>query len=90
MLVFRYPFTPNQEVPLPDWQTYLKRTASEILYQQTPEKLLSVRERLYELIIHGIPSEEIFKVFFFLCYTYIVTLVHKEKKWGYALLNSLL
>lgn len=52
----------NQSVVIPDWQLYIGDTAKQILSQQTPGKLLEVRSMLYELIVHGIPTNVIFKV----------------------------
>ncbi|BES93731.1 Replication factor C subunit [Nesidiocoris tenuis] len=57
----QYPFTPGQTVTEPDWQVYLRETAKIILSEQTPKKLMDVRGRLYELLIHGIPTDVIFK-----------------------------
>lgn len=45
----------------PDWQTYCERTADLILSEQTPARLLAVRGRLYELLVHAIPAALIFK-----------------------------
>ncbi|XP_075215185.1 replication factor C subunit RfC38 isoform X2 [Lycorma delicatula] len=59
--VQQYPFTKDQEIAEPDWQVYLRETAKSILAEQTPKKLLEIRSRLYELIVHGIPTEIIFK-----------------------------
>lgn len=59
--VQQYPFSVNQDIPTLDWQAYLKETATQILHEQTPQNLEKVRERLYELIGHGIPSDIIFK-----------------------------
>lgn len=52
----------KQSVVIPDWQLYIGDTAKQILSQQTPGKLLEVRSMLYELIVHGIPTNVIFKV----------------------------
>jgi hypothetical protein len=60
----RYPFQPDQKVAAHDWEIYLKDTAKMIVLEQSPQKLLQIRSRLYELMIHGIPSEVIFKVRF--------------------------
>lgn len=62
ILKYRYPFDVKQSVVIPDWQLYIGDTAKQILSQQTPGKLLEVRTMLYELIIHGIPTNVIFKV----------------------------
>ncbi|UJR25849.1 hypothetical protein I4U23_007199 [Adineta vaga] len=53
--------TNDQEIIEPDWEIYLRDTARMISVQQTPQRLLEVRERLYELIAHCIPPEIIFK-----------------------------
>lgn len=60
--IFRYPFDKNQKIVEPDWQNYICETANVILKEQTPQNLLNVRSRLYELLCHGIPTELIFKV----------------------------
>lgn len=61
-LIRRYPFDVKQSLVIPDWQIYIGDTAKQILSQQTPAKLLEVRSMLYELIVHGIPTNVIFKV----------------------------
>ncbi|KAL4399167.1 Replication factor C (RF-C) subunit [Malassezia pachydermatis] len=45
----------------PDWQTYCERTADLIVSEQSPARLLEVRGRLYELLVHAIPASVIFK-----------------------------
>ena len=47
---------------MPDWEVYLRDTAAKIVEEQSPKRLLEVRERIYELLTHCIPSEAIFKV----------------------------
>lgn len=59
--VQKYPFTKTQDVPVIDWQKYLKETANQILLEQTPQKLEQVRDRLYELLSQGVPADIIFK-----------------------------
>lgn len=59
--VQQYPFTANQNVVELDWQIYLRDTATQILFEQTPARLESVRERLYELLSQGVPPDVIFK-----------------------------
>lgn len=76
--VQNYPFKPDQEVALCDWQVYLQKTALKILEQQSPQRsvlplpafcanaccgrLLEIRGRLYELLTHCIPPDVIIKV----------------------------
>ncbi|ELK26061.1 Replication factor C subunit 3 [Myotis davidii] len=59
--VQQYPFTEDQEIPETDWEVYLRETANAIVSQQTPQRLLEVRGRLYELLTHCIPPEIIMK-----------------------------
>ncbi|XP_073197851.1 replication factor C subunit 3 isoform X2 [Lepidochelys kempii] len=59
--VQQYPFTSDQDIPETDWEIYLRETANAIVSQQTPQRLLEVRGRLYELLTHCIPPEIIMK-----------------------------
>jgi len=59
--VQQYPFMPDQNIPEPDWEVFLRQTASAIIEQQNPKRLLEVRGRLYELMTHCIPPEVIMK-----------------------------
>nr|ADD38341.1 Replication factor C subunit 3 [Lepeophtheirus salmonis] len=58
--VKQYPFVDGQDIVDLDWEVYLKDTARMIVSEQTPKKLLEVRGRLYELLGHCIPPDEIF------------------------------
>ncbi|CAH8567070.1 unnamed protein product [Schistosoma guineensis] len=55
------PMLPDQSVQLPDWQVFLTETASAILAEQSPKKILEVRNRLYELLCHCIPPNIIMR-----------------------------
>ncbi|KAH9247019.1 hypothetical protein BASA81_015357 [Batrachochytrium salamandrivorans] len=46
---------------LPDWERYVEQVAKEITAQQSPQILLEVRAKLYELLANCIPPEVIFK-----------------------------
>ncbi|MBN3281763.1 RFC3 factor, partial [Polyodon spathula] len=59
--VQQYPFAVDQDIPETDWEVYLRETANAIVSQQSPQKLLEVRGRLYELLTHCIPPEIIMK-----------------------------
>lgn len=59
--VANYPFTNDQEVSEPDWEIFLKETARMISQQQTVERVLVIRDRMYELLCHCIPADVIFK-----------------------------
>ena len=45
-----------------DWEIYLKETARKIVEQQSPNQVLVVRARLYELLVRLIPPNIIFQV----------------------------
>jgi replication factor C subunit 3/5 len=60
--VANYPFKSDQEVSEPDWELFLKETAKMIAQQQSVERVIQVRDRLYELLCHCIPADIIFKV----------------------------
>ena len=55
------PLQANQPLPEADWEVYIKETAAMILQEQTPKQLLQVRARIYELLVHYIPTDVIFK-----------------------------
>ncbi|KAL7847468.1 hypothetical protein AOLI_G00221860 [Acnodon oligacanthus] len=59
--VQQYPFSADQDIPETDWEVYLRETANAIVSQQSPQRLLEVRARLYELLTHCIPPEIIMK-----------------------------
>ncbi|KAK6317598.1 hypothetical protein J4Q44_G00129980 [Coregonus suidteri] len=59
--VQQYPFSADQDIPETDWEVYLSETANAIVSQQSPQRLLEVRGRLYELLTHCIPPEIIMK-----------------------------
>ena len=52
----------QQEVNLPDWELFLQQTANKIVEEQSPNRILEVRGRIYELLTHCIPPDVIFKV----------------------------
>ena len=62
--VARYPFTNDQEINEPDWELFLRETARLISQQQSVERVMVIRDRLYELLCHCIPADVIFKVIF--------------------------
>ncbi len=49
-------------IQLADWEQFIKATAAKILEEQSPNRLLDVRGRLYELLTHCIPADIILKV----------------------------
>lgn len=59
--VEQYPFTPTQNISDPDWVVFIKDIAKKIVEEQSVQKVMQIRNALYELTIHGIPSSIIFK-----------------------------
>lgn len=45
----------------PDWEIYIAKTADLILSDPSPQNLLAVRSKLYELLVHAIPATLIIK-----------------------------
>ncbi|XP_020096653.1 replication factor C subunit 5 [Ananas comosus] len=59
--VQQYPFAANQAVPPLDWEQYVSEIAGDIMKEQSPKRLFSVRGKLYELLVNCIPPEIILK-----------------------------
>mmetsp|Transcript_35924 Transcript_35924/g.66188 ORF Transcript_35924/g.66188 Transcript_35924/m.66188 type:complete len:161 (-) Transcript_35924:68-550(-) len=53
--------TGDQPVQKTDWELYIAQLATEITREQSPQRLLAARERLYELLINCIPADIILK-----------------------------
>jgi len=52
---------PSLPVQRTDWELYIQQLASDITREQSPQKLISAREKLYELLINCIPADTILK-----------------------------
>lgn len=50
------------EVAKPDWETYCGKVADAILQEQTAQRLLDIRAKIYELSSHCIPPTVVMKV----------------------------
>lgn len=50
------------DVAKPDWETYCAKVADLILQEQSPQRLLDVRAKIYELLSHCIPPAVVLKV----------------------------
>ncbi len=59
-------FRPDLSGPLaiakPDWETYCHKVADMIISEQSPARVMEVRQKLYELLSHCIPPTIILKV----------------------------
>lgn len=59
--VEQYPFKPDQDIKLADWERYIHDIAKDIIEEQSPSRLLALREKYYLLITNCIPAEVILK-----------------------------
>ena len=53
--------TATMPVPSTDWELYIKQLAVEITREQSPQRLMAAREKLYELLVNCIPASVILK-----------------------------
>ena len=53
------------DVAKPDWEVYCGKVADSILSDQSAQRLLEVRAKIYELLSHCIPPTVIMKVNYF-------------------------
>lgn len=51
----------NQGIHKTDWEMFILQLARDITMEQSPQKLISAREKLYELLINCIPATLILK-----------------------------
>ncbi|KAJ1961645.1 Replication factor C (RF-C) subunit [Dipsacomyces acuminosporus] len=59
--VRQYPFDETQEIPIPEWEAYIRTIAKSALKSQTPAQLMAIRKQFYEIITHCIPASTILK-----------------------------
>ena len=57
-----YPFSDNSEVPVVDWELFIDKIAEGMISEQSPQRILMIREKMYELLSNCIPIDVIFKV----------------------------
>jgi len=51
----------NQYLPSADWEVYIRQLATDITKEQSPQTLMSARDKLYELLVNCIPASTILK-----------------------------
>jgi len=54
--------TEKTPIPPPDWEALIGQIADEIIAEHTPQRILQVRAKLYDLLTHCIPATIILKV----------------------------
>lgn len=57
--VQNYPFSKDQVVVLPDWEQFVMTIGEMIKLEQSPQKLLQVRQKLQQLLVNCITPESI-------------------------------
>ncbi|GMH40449.1 hypothetical protein BSKO_08353 [Bryopsis sp. KO-2023] len=57
----QYPFAMDQNVPVPEWESYIQEIARDILANPSLGTALSVRGKLYDLLANCIPASTILK-----------------------------
>ncbi|PWN18692.1 putative RFC5-DNA replication factor C, 40 kd subunit [Microstroma glucosiphilum] len=62
----------------PDWELYIHKMCDSLLSEQTPQRLLAIRNNLYELLVHAIPPKTIIKSMV----DYLVTRVDESLRIG--------
>ena len=53
--------TPTTPIPPPDWEALIAQIADDILKERTPQQILVVRAKLYDLLTHCIPASVVLK-----------------------------
>lgn len=51
----------QQLLPTTDWELYIRQLASDITNEQSPQRLVAAREKLYELLVNCIPASTILR-----------------------------
>lgn len=59
---FRPDLSSSPPIAKPDWETYCYKVADMIIQEQTPQRVMEVRAKLYELLSHCIPATIVLKV----------------------------
>lgn len=57
--------TDKTVIPPPDWEALIAQIAEEIIAEHTPQRILQVRAKLYDLLSHCIPPTAILKTLTF-------------------------
>jgi len=59
--VKQYPFIPGQQPRVADWERFVDEMGRLIIEEQSPQRLLLVRSKFYELLTNCIPPEIVLK-----------------------------
>ncbi|KKY21408.1 putative dna replication factor c subunit [Phaeomoniella chlamydospora] len=58
-------FTEKTPIPPPDWESLVSQIANDIMRERSPQMILTVRAKLYDLLSHCIPPTMILKTLTF-------------------------
>jgi replication factor C subunit 3/5 len=53
------------QIPPPDWEALIEQIAEDIITVHTPQRILEVRSKLYDLLSHCIPATMVLKTLTF-------------------------
>lgn len=53
------------QIPPPDWEALIEQIAEDIIAVHTPQRILEVRSKLYDLLSHCIPATMVLKTLTF-------------------------
>ena len=53
---------PDSVIEAPDWEIVIQGIASDIVDEQSPQRLAKIRDKFYELLSHCVPAEVIIRV----------------------------
>jgi len=59
--VERYPFVPDQQIRVADWERFIEELSQLIVEDQSPARLQLCRDKLYELLTNCIPPEVVMR-----------------------------
>lgn len=54
--------TAKSYVPCPEYESYTKEIAKDVITEQSPKQLRQIRSKLYDLLTKGITADMIFQV----------------------------
>jgi replication factor C subunit 3/5 len=56
-----YPFRGDQRLRLPDWREFVSCIANDIVKKQSPQQLLAIRKKFYQLLVNCIPADVVLR-----------------------------
>ncbi|KAF1808801.1 P-loop containing nucleoside triphosphate hydrolase protein [Eremomyces bilateralis CBS 781.70] len=53
--------TDTTPIPPPDWEAFIEQIAADIVAERSPQQIMVVRGKLYDLLVHCIPATQVIK-----------------------------